>query len=304
MSKVKIKKIKKTRTVLGETHAALTQLRDVVEKFLTEQPPRRLTREFFERADALAVAKELLHCVMWTHSTDNPPVITAGQLSEIEAYIAPEDPASHAYNGKMTPRTKAMYSKGGTAYVYCCYGVHSLINLTTNVEGIPHALLLRAMTPVVGLHHIRQRRQSISGSFWRLGQGPGCLAQGLGIQLNDNGQDVVTGERIWVTEGISVDNLKQFCFRRPEQYPDLQDSAFFDTLLLANYGLKAAGPTIYNTIRIGLGAVPEYGRLLEYRYYVHGDRSVSRFPAKPDRLGLKRKSGPSKKSLATIIRSK
>lgn len=270
--------------------ALLPMLSRYLEEFILQFPPARLSRAFYERPDALLVAKELLHCLIWTQTDDQPPVTTAGQLSEVEAYVAPDDPASHAYNGKITPRTQSMYSCGGTAYVYCCYGIHTLINITTNVEGIPHAVLLRAMTPVVGLSCMQQRRRQDTknatlNGFWRLGQGPACLAQALGIKMTDNGKDLVLGDHLWLTEGVSVPRFITYLRDRTDICKELQDTETVTSLLSTYYAMCAPNMVrIQKTIRLGLGSVSEYARNLEYRFCVSGERSVSRFPVNPPKV--------------------
>ena len=65
------------------------------------------------------------------------------RITETECYYGEEDTACHAHRGR-TPRTEVMYWAGGRAYVYLCYGIHSLLNLTTGPEGHPEAVLIRA----------------------------------------------------------------------------------------------------------------------------------------------------------------
>jgi len=74
----------------------------------------------------------------------------AGIIVETEAYRGPEDRASHAYNSRRTNRTETMYGIGGTAYVYFVYGMYNQFNVVTNVEDVPHAILVRAVEPSEG----------------------------------------------------------------------------------------------------------------------------------------------------------
>jgi DNA-3-methyladenine glycosylase len=160
--------------------------------------PARLPRSFYLREDVVAIARELLGRKLWTEFNGRR---TAGIISETEAYAGPIDRASHAWNGRRTQRNEVMYGKGGTAYVYLCYGIHHLFNVVTNAHGTPHAVLIRAIVPVEGIDLMRKRRKSqdrlITG-------GPGTLTEALGIRTRHNGIDLVTGS-IGIGGGIEVD---------------------------------------------------------------------------------------------------
>ena len=103
---------------------------------------RRLPLKFFRR-DSATVARALIGCVL-VHGE------RAATIVETEAYLGPEDLASHARFGP-TPRTSVMFGPGGVTYVYLCYGVHELFNIVTGVDGSPGAVLLRAGAPLLGL---------------------------------------------------------------------------------------------------------------------------------------------------------
>ena len=113
------------------------------------------------------------------------------------AYAGVTDKASHAYGGRRTKRTEAMYSTGGVSYVYLCYGIHRLFNIVTNVQGIPHAILIRAIYPSIGIEEIVKRR---GGKFSdRLCVGPGKVSQALGIDLLHNNASL-WGKEIWLQD--------------------------------------------------------------------------------------------------------
>src|SRR5437763_8921478 len=118
---------------------------------------KRLSRDFYTRSDVLEVARDLLGKKLVVPSKNGKRV--AGIIVETEAYRGPEDRASHAYGGRRTSRTETMYGLGGTAYVYFVYGMYNQFNVVTNVENIPHAVLVRALEPVEGLDVIRRRRR-------------------------------------------------------------------------------------------------------------------------------------------------
>src|SRR5256714_10693502 len=104
---------------------------------------RKLPREFYTRPDVLEVARDLLGKKLVVPSKNGKRV--AGIIVETESYRGPKDRASHAYDGRRTNRTETMYAIGGTAYVYFVYGMYNQFNVVTNVEGIPHAVLVRAL---------------------------------------------------------------------------------------------------------------------------------------------------------------
>ena len=76
--------------------------------------------------------------------------MAGGIISEVEAYKGLEDKASHAYGGRRTKRNDMMYHRGGVIYMYLCYGVHSMLNVVTNDEGVPDAVLVRGIVPTHG----------------------------------------------------------------------------------------------------------------------------------------------------------
>lgn len=109
---------------------------------------RRLGARFYTHTDVVYVAKALIGKVLVTNINN---IITAGRIVETEAYNGVVDKASHAYGGRRTNRTEIMYSPGGVAYVYLCYGIHYLFNIVTNKADVPHAVLVRAVEPVTGM---------------------------------------------------------------------------------------------------------------------------------------------------------
>src|SRR5712664_1177722 len=120
----------------------------------------KLSRDFYTRTNVLTVTRELLGKLLVVPARDGTRV--SGIIVEAESYRGPEDRASHAYGGRRTKRTETMYQVGGTAYVYFVYGMYYQFNVVTNVEDIPHAILVRAVEPVQGLEIVRRRRQGRS----------------------------------------------------------------------------------------------------------------------------------------------
>ena len=157
-----------------------------------------LPRTFYER-QSLVVARDLLGAKLVHDELGVGRLV--GRIVETEAYRGPEDRASHAYNGRRTTRTETMYDCGGTAYVYFVYGMYHQFNVVTNVEDIPHAILVRAVEPVEGLDAMRRRRRG--RSEYELTSGPGRLCLALGIDRKLDKADLL-GDRVWIEEGVSI----------------------------------------------------------------------------------------------------
>jgi DNA-3-methyladenine glycosylase len=140
-----------------------------------------VNRPFFERP-VLDVAADLVGCVV-RHGG------TSGVIVEAEAYHESE-PACHAHVG-LTPRTATLFGPPGRAYLYRSYGVHAMLNAVTEPEGIGAAVLIRALEPLEGVTIMRARRGL--DRLEDLCSGPGKLTQALGIGLDLNGSDLLSG---------------------------------------------------------------------------------------------------------------
>ncbi len=138
----------------------------------------RLPRDFY-RQDTLTLARALigLHLV---HRVEG--VRRIGRIVETEAYLGPEDRAAHSSRGR-TARTAVMFGPPGHAYVYLIYGMWHCLNVVSGEEGVPHAVLLRALAPVSGL----TARTS----------GPGLLCRAMGIDRRANGLEL-SGGTLWI----------------------------------------------------------------------------------------------------------
>jgi DNA-3-methyladenine glycosylase len=144
---------------------------------------KRLDRKFYNRS-TLKVAKELLGKYLVIEKDGN---YVSGKIVETEAYIGPDDPASHAYRG-LTPRNKVMFGDPGYAYVYLTYGMHHCLNFVTERKGFPAAVLIRALEPTDGIEILRKRRKA--KDLINLTNGPAKLCQALGIDRTLNGVDL------------------------------------------------------------------------------------------------------------------
>lgn len=153
----------------------------------------RLKKEFFllrapELAPAL-IGKLLCRKIPETERTDGGigDQIIKLRITETECYFGEEDTACHASHGK-TNRNQVMYLEGGVAYVYLCYGIHSLINVVSGPKDFPEAVLLRG---VEGF------------------DGPGKLTKAMNIDQSFNGESFITSSRIWIEDdGTSLNYSK------------------------------------------------------------------------------------------------
>ena len=145
-----------------------------------------LPRRFYLRP-ARAVARDLLGCVVVSRRGRS---LTAGRIVETEAYLGPEDAASHA---AFRPGSHwLLYGEGGFAYVYLNYGIHYCLNATASPSGRPGCVLIRALEPVAGLATMARRRD-VDADSSRLASGPGNLTRALGITSRENGADLTRG---------------------------------------------------------------------------------------------------------------
>jgi DNA-3-methyladenine glycosylase len=134
----------------------------------------KLGPEFFDRPPR-PVARDLIGCELLYEGV-------GGIIIETEAYEA-EDEACHAFIGR-TSRTDVLFGPPGHAYVYLCYGIHRMLNVVTEPDGIAAAVLIRALEPTAGIETMRARRGLTGESTRNLCSGPGKLCAALGIELD------------------------------------------------------------------------------------------------------------------------
>lgn len=195
----------------------------------------RLPASFFQRADVVSITRELIGKILVTNFDSQH---TAGRVVEAEAYNGPFDKAAHSYNNRRTKRTEIMFSDGGVAYIYLCYGIHQMFNIVTNVEGIPSAILIRALEPVAGVDIMLKRSNKTVHSF-DLTRGPGNVAKSLGFHTSQTGMSLESNEIYIADDGFT--------------YPEHE---------------------IAVTPRIGVDYAGE-DALLPYRFIVKGNKYVS-----------------------------
>ncbi|HVY28597.1 MAG TPA: DNA-3-methyladenine glycosylase [Polyangiaceae bacterium] len=148
-----------------------------------------MPRSFYARP-VLTVARDVIGKVL-VHQT--PQGTIAGRIVEAEAYRGPQDRAAHSFGGRRTERTEAMFGPPGFAYVFFVYGMHWHVNLVTTREGEPHAVLLRAVEPLVGAELMAARRGGMSPNDVSLCNGPGKLCQAFGIDKRHYAADLTRG---------------------------------------------------------------------------------------------------------------
>lgn len=132
-----------------------------------------LPQTFFDRPVA-ELARALLGCRI-----KRGPVVL--RITEVEAYAGPADSASHARFGP-TERNAPMWGPPGRTYVYLCYGIHNMLNITAESSGQAAAVLIRACEPVAGLDEIVRRRGRAAGPA--LLAGPGKVGAALDLDTS------------------------------------------------------------------------------------------------------------------------
>jgi DNA-3-methyladenine glycosylase len=155
----------------------------------------KLGKSFYQRDDVVQIARELLGKYLFTKFDGK---LTGGIIIETEAYAGVIDRASHAHGGRRTARTEIMFMPGGTAYIYLCYGIHSLFNVVTNKKDVPHAVLVRAIHPTHGIPTILKRRK-MNEMKKNISSGPGTVSEALGIHYRDTGLSLL-GNKIWIED--------------------------------------------------------------------------------------------------------
>ena len=143
--------------------------------------PRRLSRSFYQRSPQV-VARGLIGKLLVHRGR-------AGMIVECEAYLGPEDGASHARFGP-TDRNRVMFGPAGISYVFLCYGMYDMFNVVTGRDGRASAVLVRALAPYAGL-----------GEDAAIARGPGKLCRALAITRRHDGRDLCTDPELYLARG-------------------------------------------------------------------------------------------------------
>lgn len=150
---------------------------------------------FFERP-VLALARAMIGAVLVHESAEG---VAAGRIVETEAYRGPEDLAAHSARGRRTARTEVMYGAPGHAYMFLLYGSSWAFNVVAGPPDAPHAVLVRALEPVLGLPLMSARR-GLPPTRRELCNGPGKLCAALGLDRSHYGRDL-RGSPLYLAAG-------------------------------------------------------------------------------------------------------
>jgi len=167
----------------------------------------RLTTEFFSR-DTVEIGKDLLGRYL-VRKTEKGIMI--GKIIEVEAYLGSNDKACHAYNFRKTEKTKAMFMKPGTLYVYYIYGIYFCLNVITEPEGIPCAVFIRKLFPIKGIELMKENRKvKIGRNYKNLLDGPSKLCMAFQITKEKyNGKDSCEETtKLYFTQGENIEDKK------------------------------------------------------------------------------------------------
>jgi len=158
----------------------------------------KLSRSFFNR-NSLLVAREILGKRVVRILEGNR---LSGIIVEVEAYVGQDDQASHARSGR-TSRNASMFRPPGHAYVYLIYGIHHCLNVVTEPEGYPAALLVRALEPQESIETMREKRGGRSDL--PLTSGPARLCQALAIDRRFDGADLCAPDaELFLEKGVTI----------------------------------------------------------------------------------------------------
>lgn len=163
----------------------------------------KLKREFYERADSLKTAQDLLGKILVVPAENGQRV--AGRIVETEAYLGEPDKAAHAYRNRRTRRTEVLFGHGGHAYIFFIYGMYYQLNIVIGQKETPHCVLIRGIEPLEGIEIMRERRGNMKDT--NLTSGPGKLCIAFGIDKTFYGEDLL-GQRMWIENGENVSPKK------------------------------------------------------------------------------------------------
>jgi DNA-3-methyladenine glycosylase len=154
---------------------------------------------YYQSDDVVGLARDLIGRALCSFIDRK---LVCGMITETEAYAGIEDKASHAYGGRRTSRTRVMFREGGCAYIYLCYGVHSLFNVVTAGSGTPHAVLIRSVLLTEGIPFALNRLEKKAYSP-ALTIGPGRLSKAMGFHYSQSGYSL-QGPHIYIKDAKPI----------------------------------------------------------------------------------------------------
>ncbi|MBC2095486.1 DNA-3-methyladenine glycosylase [Listeria welshimeri] len=153
-----------------------------------------IKEHYFEHKSTIELARDILGMRL-VHQTQH--VKLSGYIVETEAYLGATDMAAHSYRNLKTKRTDIMYQPAGAIYMYQMHH-QVLLNFITMKEGVPEAVLIRAIEPdEASIPYMEIKRNGKTGS--ELTNGPGKLTQALGLTIKDYGKTLFNSN-IWLEE--------------------------------------------------------------------------------------------------------
>lgn len=161
----------------------------------------KLKRDFYQR-DTIIVAKELLGKIL-VRVINN--IEYKCRITETEAYTGVEDKACHTYGGRRTERTKVMWGEAGHAYIYMIYGMYYLLNVVTEAQNSPCAVLIRKTEPLEPLNELSMLRYNkpynslTNAQIKGMGDGPGKVCKLLELTKAENGIDLL-GDTLYILD--------------------------------------------------------------------------------------------------------
>ncbi|SOV83725.1 DNA-3-methyladenine glycosylase, putative [Plasmodium sp. gorilla clade G3] len=159
--------------VIIKRNVITTQLFDDINKFsyvyfllkyyFDNNPMKILNENFYLKDDVLFITEMLIGHILWVFDKKQNKLY-GSRIIELESYNGVNDKASHAYNNRKTNRNMSMFEKGGISYVYLCYGIHNCLNIVTNIQNKPDAILVRSTEPLYNIEYF------LSNKFEKISQ--------------------------------------------------------------------------------------------------------------------------------------
>lgn len=153
---------------------------------------RRIARKELP-CDTLELARFLIGKIV-VHEL--PEGRLSGRIVEAEGY-PPGDPAGHHFRGE-TKRNRSLFLRHGHVYVYFNYGMHFMLNISSEPAGVGGGVLIRAIEPLEGIEMMQRHRKS--KEMLELTRGPGRLAAALRIDRSLDGLDLFSRGPLWLGE--------------------------------------------------------------------------------------------------------